>query len=484
MLAISNNDSSNSESDFNDHNEMDEILPFILSNDDERILHQARIQCAPVANADVNSVENTYQGFLLLWQRVVLAETEQKHEKAWKNLITKFEKQRRILMYFNRIYMPLRTQWARYYIRIYRNFGIRVTFGTEANNNNVKSYLLHGMNHLYRLVEALQNMLADQERDFTERCALDEVHILQEYYGPSFNYMRHLRTTVSSKALEFIVEQQRKMLAFIPIKRNIHPKPIGTCDTHYTISTELGIPCCYTFCAKIKENVPLKLWDVHHYWHLNASTTINDPYRQILNPKIATSRRGRPRNQPQAVSGILGSGNTIGHRASGQRLQPSIRRHKSQWELISNAPNTPRVLTQKQAVGTITNTAASTIANTAAGTIAGTTAGRTGRITGKTTVVTTKCGRCGQIGHRKTNKACPLRRNNTTSPAPIPAAEAFAKIMDYMNEKPDLDNIIIALPSRKSPLPQQNDVSDQDEDSLPESDPWAVYLRYVEAKQA
>jgi hypothetical protein len=250
------------------------------------------------------------------------------------------------------------------------------------------------------------------------------------------------------------------MLAFIPTKQNIHPKPISTCDTHCTISTELGIPYYHTFCAKMEENVPLKLWDMHHHWHLNALTTINDPYQQILDPKIATSHRRRSRNQPQAVSGILGFGNTTGHRANGQRLQPSIQRHKSQWELINDAPNTPRVLTQKQAAGTITNTAASTIANTAASTIAntaastiaGTTAGRTGRTTGKTTIVTTKCGRCGQIGHRKTNKACPLRRNNTTNPAPIPAAKAFAEIMNYMNEKPDLDNIIIALPFRKFPL--------------------------------
>jgi hypothetical protein len=41
MLAISNNDSSSSESDFNNHNEMDEILPSILSNNDKQILYQA-----------------------------------------------------------------------------------------------------------------------------------------------------------------------------------------------------------------------------------------------------------------------------------------------------------------------------------------------------------------------------------------------------------------------------------------------------------
>jgi hypothetical protein len=82
MSAISNNNSSNSESDFNNYNEMNEILPFILSNNNKRIFHQARIQYAPVANANVNLVENTYQDFLLLWQQVVLAKTEQKHEKV------------------------------------------------------------------------------------------------------------------------------------------------------------------------------------------------------------------------------------------------------------------------------------------------------------------------------------------------------------------------------------------------------------------
>jgi hypothetical protein len=54
------------------------------------------------------------------------------------------------------------------------------------------------------------------------------------------------------------------MLAFISIKRNIHPKPIGTCDTYCIISTELGISCCHTFCAKMEENVFLKLWNVHY----------------------------------------------------------------------------------------------------------------------------------------------------------------------------------------------------------------------------
>jgi hypothetical protein len=50
-----------------------------------------------------------------------------------------------------------------------------VTLGIEASNNNIKSYLLNGMSHLYKLVEAMQDMLYDQERDFKDACGQDEV---------------------------------------------------------------------------------------------------------------------------------------------------------------------------------------------------------------------------------------------------------------------------------------------------------------------
>lgn len=58
-------------------------------------------------------------------------------------------------------HMPIRAQWARCFIRKYGNFGIRVTSGTEASNNNIKSYLLNGMSHLYRLAKAMQDIMQD-----------------------------------------------------------------------------------------------------------------------------------------------------------------------------------------------------------------------------------------------------------------------------------------------------------------------------------
>lgn len=43
-----------------------------------------------------------------------------------------------------------------------------------ASNNNVKSYLLNGTSNLYGLVEAIEDMLRNQERDFADNCSQDE----------------------------------------------------------------------------------------------------------------------------------------------------------------------------------------------------------------------------------------------------------------------------------------------------------------------
>jgi hypothetical protein len=137
----------------------------------------------------------------MLWRLFVFAETKEAHERAWSRLVRKFEDQQPILMYLNKVYIPLQAQWARYCIRKYWNFGIRVNSGTEASNNNVKSYLFNGMNYLYGMVAAIRDMLADQERDFKNACAQDEVLVAREYYGPSFEYLREIRVIVTAGAI-------------------------------------------------------------------------------------------------------------------------------------------------------------------------------------------------------------------------------------------------------------------------------------------
>jgi hypothetical protein len=196
--------------------------------------------------------------------------------------------------------MPVREQWARCFIRKYRNFGCRVTSGTEASNNNVKSYLLNGMSHLYRLVEAITDMLHDQERDFIEACARDEVLTSREYTGRGAEYLGELPQVISQKALRLISREHRRALTAIPSPSNPRPKGIGLCSDDCTPSAELGIPCCHTILSKLEGNVPLAKWDVHPRWHLRQPTS-TDPHRRILDPKVAASLRGRPKNVAQPV---------------------------------------------------------------------------------------------------------------------------------------------------------------------------------------
>ncbi len=358
-----------------------------LSPKDRRFIHEPAAEDIP----------HSYQGVVMMWKHVMFAETEEVHEKAWSALCREFDDQRAILRYLHRTYMPVRAQWARCFIRKYRNFGIRVTSGTEASNNNVKSYLLNGMSNLYRLVEAIQDMISDQERDFAHASAEDEVLTARRYLGSSSGYLGDLRTTISSKALGLITRQHRIAEKAMPTGKTPFPAPLGKCGEDCSISVELGIPCCHKIYARMGEGTPFTKWDVHPRWHLREPAS-RDPYRRILDPKIASSLRGRPKNTAQTVparlgietsnqsgagtkptrratrpkrgarsttgarhaasqqassqatreanppcqrqtrsqSSVLGTGRTTGVRASGCRTQANIRRPKSKWELLNS----------------------------------------------------------------------------------------------------------------------------------------------------
>ena len=66
---------------------------------------------------------HSYRGVLMMRRLVVFAETEATHDRAWKDLCGEYDDQRAILHYHG-TYMPFRRQWARCFIRKYRNFGI------------------------------------------------------------------------------------------------------------------------------------------------------------------------------------------------------------------------------------------------------------------------------------------------------------------------------------------------------------------------
>jgi hypothetical protein len=239
---------------------------------------------APTADA----IPHDYRGVLMMWKLVLFAETEEAHEKAWRDLCKEFDDQRAILRYLHGTYLPVRAQWARCFIRKHRNFGIRVTSGTEASNNNIKSYLLNGMSHLFRLVEAMKDMMKDQERDFNDACAQDEILTAREYLGLGGDYLGELRTVISSKGLGLINKQYRIARKAMPTGKNPFPEPLPECSDDCSVSIELGVPCCHKIYSKLGSATAFTKMEVHPRWRLREPSS-RDPYRGILDPKIATA---------------------------------------------------------------------------------------------------------------------------------------------------------------------------------------------------
>ncbi|KAL1897550.1 hypothetical protein Cpir12675_002278 [Ceratocystis pirilliformis] len=244
-----------------------------LSLDEEDRL-AIRLSTTQGKATNTGSISHDYRGVLEMWKAIVFAETEKEHDTAWVILREESDDQRVILLYLYRTYMPLRAQWAHCFIRGYPNFGICVTSGTEASNNNIKSYLLKGMSHLFRLAETSEEMMADQEADFTDRCVQDVTLTKRE---------------LVSKGAEGV-----------PTKSNPKPGLIGNCDVDCLVSTELGIPYYHEIYQKLVSGETVSKWEVHQRWHLRESAA-DSPYWRILDPKIATSIRERLKNTAQPV---------------------------------------------------------------------------------------------------------------------------------------------------------------------------------------
>ncbi|OBS17166.1 hypothetical protein FPOA_12003 [Fusarium poae] len=157
-------------------------LDAALSQRDRQAVQASGRQEEPITHDNLSRlITHDYHRVLMLWRLVVFTETEEDHEKAWECLCTQFGDQKAILAYLY-----------------------------EASNNNIKSYLLNGMSHLYRLVEAIQ-------------------------VGCGSEYLGELPRMVSQKALSLITREHRKALKGIPAAANPRPDAIVSCNDDCTV---------------------------------------------------------------------------------------------------------------------------------------------------------------------------------------------------------------------------------------------------------
>ncbi|KAH7110974.1 hypothetical protein B0J13DRAFT_660315 [Dactylonectria estremocensis] len=150
-------------------------------------------------------------------------------------------------------------------------------------------------------------MMKDQDRDFNDACAQDEILTAREYLGLSGDYLGELRTVISSKDLGLNNKQYRIARKAMPTGKTPFPDPLPECNDDCSVSIELGVPCCHKNYSKLGSTASFTKWKVHPRWRRRESSS-RDPYRRILDPKIATALRGRPKNTAQPVPARLAIG--------------------------------------------------------------------------------------------------------------------------------------------------------------------------------
>ncbi|KAH6976580.1 hypothetical protein EDB80DRAFT_829134 [Ilyonectria destructans] len=144
----------------------------------------------------------------------------------------------------------------------------------------------------------------------------------------SGDYLGELRTVISSKVLGLINKQYHIARKAMPTGNNPFPEPLLDCNDNCSVSIELGIPFCHKVYAKLGSATPFTKYEVHLRWRLRESSS-QDPYRRILDPKIATALRGRPKNTSQPVPvrlAIDGNSQSVSQLTSLPASQPTGRK--------------------------------------------------------------------------------------------------------------------------------------------------------------
>ncbi|KAK0367606.1 hypothetical protein CLIM01_15037 [Colletotrichum limetticola] len=169
-------------------------------------------------------------GFCQLWAYVLYADSEVDFDAAWRKLQADVADQTLALSYLANTYIRLRHQWAQCFISEYENFG---------------SYVITGHADLYTVFRAIDEMLANKEREYVEATAIMESRTRREYLRQPW------LGDVTKQILEIL-------------------KTTGGQLTKY---------------------------DIHPRWWLEQPLDLNDALMRIKDPRVVTSLRGRPRNQ-------------------------------------------------------------------------------------------------------------------------------------------------------------------------------------------
>ena len=165
-------------------------------------------------------IPHTPQGLTMLWKCAVQAPREEEFEEAWARILQEFPEQEAIIEYIVNTWFPWRRQFLNCYTSQYRNHGIRVTSRVESSHAEIKSYLYNGQADLLFLIQSIQQMLTNKQREYDAQIELERARIRCGF--EKLAWLGELRHKVSKKGLDLIYKQ---WLITKPFIRQNRPQP-------------------------------------------------------------------------------------------------------------------------------------------------------------------------------------------------------------------------------------------------------------------
>ena len=209
-------------------------------------------------------IPHTPTGFCQLWAYIVYANTEEDFDAGWARLQQEFSDQQPALDYISNTYLPVRYQWANCFISQYENFGVRTNSPTETAHKDLKSYIVTGNSDLYAVSKAIEEMIQNKARTYTEKVAEMETRTRYEYLH--CEWLGAVSKEVGTKALALMNRQHQKALPSLPTDARPHPPDLPPCSG--TFSNQYRLPCSHKLLDMMKRKEPLTKEHIHPRWWL------------------------------------------------------------------------------------------------------------------------------------------------------------------------------------------------------------------------
>ena len=102
-------------------------------------------------------------------------------------------------------------------------------------------------------------MVFNQIKTFNNLYNQNAININSDYRGPKAKYLGNLPNVISKRYLQFIELKYARVIRSVPSNTNLRPTPLREYNKkEYTISFQIGIPCCHIISIKMEENIVLE----------------------------------------------------------------------------------------------------------------------------------------------------------------------------------------------------------------------------------